>query len=384
VATSTEQRRDHVDVAIVGAGIVGLAHALAAARKGHSVAVFERGLRTTGASVRNFGTIWPIGQPAGHMHQLALRSRAIWLEWLTSAGVAHKPTGSLHVMYREDEADVAREFAECAPALGYDCHWLSAAAAAERSRAINTRGLRGALWSETELSVDPREIAQWLPAYLSSRYSVDIRFGSAVTAIDLPNVVAGGAVTAADAVIVCCGDDLETLYPQTLQSLGITRCKLQMLRTGGQPGDWQLGPTLAGGLTLQHYQSFTVCASLGKLKQRIADETPELNRWGIHILVSQTTAGEITLGDSHEYGATVDAFDKAEIDELILHHARDFLAIPDWTIAERWHGVYAKHPEQPFVSFSPSPHVQVVTALGGAGMTLSFGLAESTIDDMGL
>src|SRR5262249_23509631 len=149
-------------------------------------------------------------------------------------------------------------------------------------------------------------------------------------------------------------------------------------------GHWQLGPSLAGGLTLQHYASFKVCQSLPKLKQRIADETPQLNQWGIHILVSQTAAGEITLGDSHEYGPTVDPFDKAEIDELILHHAREFLAIPSWTITQRWHGVYAKHAEQPFVSFSPAPDVRVVTALGGAGMTLSFGLAESTIHEMGL
>jgi FAD dependent oxidoreductase TIGR03364 len=379
-----QTRRDHVDVAIVGAGIIGLAHAFMAARKGKTVVLFERGLRATGASVRNFGTIWPIGQPAGRMHQLALRSREIWLELLTEAGVQHKLTGSLHVMYRDDETEVAREFAERAPALGYDCFWLKAPAVAERSRAVNTRGLRGGLWSPTELSVDPREIAQCLPAYLSSRYGVDIRFGCAVTAIDLPKVVAGRSVVHADSVIVCSGDDFETLYPDSIQSLGITRCKLQMLRTATQPGHWQLGPSLAGGLTLQHYASFKVCQSLPKLKQRIAAETPELNQWGIHILVSQTTAGEITLGDSHEYGATVDAFDKAEIDELILRHARDFLAIPSWTITQRWHGVYAKHTEQPFVSFSPVPDVRVVTALGGAGMTLSFGLAESTINEMGL
>lgn len=375
---------EHADVAIIGAGIIGLAHALAAARRGLSVAVFERGRRASGASVRNFGTIWPIGQPPGEMHALALRSRQLWLDLLGSAQFAHFPTGSLHVVYHDDEADVAREFAERAPDLGYDCHWLDAAGVLARSDAVVARDLIGGLWSPLELSVDPREVASWLPRYLSERHGVRFHFGFAVTGIDVPNIDAGGSRFHADTVIVCSGDDFETLYPELLAPARITRCKLQMMRTVEQPARWQLGPSLAGGLTFQHYASFKVCASLDRLKQRIAEETPEVNRWGIHILASQTTAGEITLGDSHEYGQAVDVFDKPEIDRLIMEHAKRFLRLPDWSIAQRWHGVYAKHPDEPFISFAPAERVRVVTALGGAGMTLSFGLAERTIREIGL
>src|SRR5262245_11884228 len=109
------------DIAIVGAGIIGLAHAWAAARRGLRVVLFERGHRASGASVRNFGLIWPIGQPHGTMHELALRSRSHWLELLEDARLPYWPTGSLHLTYREDEAAVAREFADRAPGLGYDC-----------------------------------------------------------------------------------------------------------------------------------------------------------------------------------------------------------------------------------------------------------------------
>src|SRR5437870_824187 len=96
--------------AIVGAGIVGLAHAYHLARRGRRVVVMERGERASGASVRNFGMLWPIGQPPGEMHRLALRSREIWRAVLADAGLWHEETGSLHLAYRADEEAVLKEF----------------------------------------------------------------------------------------------------------------------------------------------------------------------------------------------------------------------------------------------------------------------------------
>src|SRR5690606_12854799 len=72
--TMQEQR---ADIAVVGGGIVGLAVALATARQGRQVVLFERSDPAVGASVRNFGLVWPIGQPTGPTHDLALRSREI-------------------------------------------------------------------------------------------------------------------------------------------------------------------------------------------------------------------------------------------------------------------------------------------------------------------
>jgi FAD dependent oxidoreductase TIGR03364 len=316
------------------------------------------------------------------MYQLAMRSRAIWLQVLADARLPFWADGSLHLTYREDEAAVAQEFADRAPELGYDCAWLNASETQKRTSAIDPEGLFGALWSPTEVTVDPRLTIASLPAYLEEKYGVVFRFGSAVRAANPPVIEAGNERWNADQAIICSGEDFESLFPETYARAGLTRVKLQMLRTNPQPDAWRLGPALAAGLTLRFYPSFQVCGSLTALKKRILEETPEYERWGIHGLVSQTVHGELTLGDSHEYGLCTDVFNKEEVDALILRYVCGFLRAPDLTIAQRWYGVYAKHPEQPYLTLNPAPGVRIVTSPGGSGMTLSFGVAEQTVEAM--
>ena len=365
-------------VAVVGGGILGLAHAFRAAKRGRSVVLFERGIRATGASVRNFGTIWPIGQPAGAMHELALASRALWLAMLRETGLPYFPTGSLHLAYRQDELDVLQEFTDLAPSIGYQCALLTPDKVLGRSSAVHPHGLLGGLWSDTELTVDPRRIVGALPEILRD-LGVDVQFGCPVLRIDLPHIDTARGQWQADTAIVCSGDDFETLYPEVFADSGLTRCKLQMMRTVPQPGGWRLGPALAAGLTLRFYKAFRACTTLDALRSRIARERPAYDQWAIHTLVAQTVDGAITLGDSHEYGDVPEAFDRTDIDQLILDEVRTYLRLPDWSLAERWHGVYAWHPQKPFVVCEPAPGVRVVTGVGGAGMTLSFGLAEQSL-----
>jgi D-hydroxyproline dehydrogenase subunit beta len=374
---------NRAEIAIVGAGIIGLAHAYLAARRGHSVVVFERSVKANGASIRNFGQIWAIKEPPELIH-IAVRSRELWLELLEEARLPFWRTGSLLVTYANDEAEVGREFCEIAPPLGYECQWLSRDGVLARSQAVIADGLQGGVWGPKELSVDPRLVSASLPEFLAEHFGVQFRFGYAVHSINLPVVEAGTERWTVDQAIVCSGDDFATLFPDLFAANGITRCKLQMMRTGPQPGGWRLGPSLAAGLTLRFYPAFRICRSLPRLEERVDRETPEYNQWGVHGLVSQTAQGELTLGDSHEYGLAVDIFDKTQVDDLMLRYIRTFLRAPDLAIAQRWNGVYAKHREKPFVSLCPREGVRLVTAIGGSGMTLSFGLAERTIQEMGI
>ena len=81
------------DVAVVGAGIVGLAHALAAARAGKRVVVIDRDPRANGASIRNFGFVTVTGQERGDSWALARRTRDIWAEVAPEAGIAVEQRG---------------------------------------------------------------------------------------------------------------------------------------------------------------------------------------------------------------------------------------------------------------------------------------------------
>jgi len=368
------------DVAVVGSGIVGLAFAWEAARRGRSVVVFDRDPAPRGASVRNFGTIWPVGLPRGPLRDLALKSRARWVELGRRANVGVRACGSLHVAHARDEAAVLAEFAERNP----DGTLLGPADTVREFPAVNPENLVAAYYSKTELAIDPRQALHQIPLFLGESFGVQFRFNTAVTRVEPPGVVtAAGDAWHADQTFVCSGADFETLFPAEYAALDLRKCKLQMLRTVRQPAGWTFDVLLAGGLTLAHYPAFEACPSLPAVKDRLADQYADHARFGIHVLAAPTALGEVVLGDSHEYGADVDPFDKPAIDELILAYARTLVRLPDWTVAARWHGVYAKSLAGPVVTATPAPGCTIVVSPGGCGMTLAFGLAEDWYDRAG-
>jgi glycine/D-amino acid oxidase-like deaminating enzyme len=116
------------------------------------------------------------------------------------------------------------------------------------------------------------------------------------------------------------------------------------------------------------------------LRARLADELPLHRDWGVHVIAAQHHDGSLTLGDSHEYAPDFDPDSRTDVDDLILEALRDFVQPPDLRIAARWHGIYLKSTTgRTQVILHPRPRVTMVTALGGLGMTLSWGLAQQTV-----
>lgn len=364
---------------VTGAGIVGLAAARALAMQGYRVTVIERTHKAVGASIRNFGMVWPVGQPDGILYERAMLSRSIWKEVCDEAGIWYEEAGSLHLAYAQDEWAVINEYAEkVIPER--QCRVLSADETIKRSDAVVTDNLLGALWSPHEMIVDPREAIAAIPGWLESKFGVEFVWGTAVTAIQYPAVYAGKKQFMADEIFICSGADFETLYPEIFAAAPLTKCKLQMMRMAPQPENWRIGPSLCAGLSLTHYKGFSAAPSLAVLKERYNKEYHEYIKWGIHVMVSQNGFGEITAGDSHEYGPTHDPFDRQYINNLVLDYLRGFARFRNETIIETWNGIYPKltNGEEHFI-VSPEEGVTLINGLGGAGMTLSFGLCDQYI-----
>jgi len=366
-------------VAIVGGGIMGLAQAWSAAERGHRVTIFERMPLARGASIRNFGMVWPIGQPE-NLRDMALLSRARWLQVAAEAGIWCNPYGSLHLAHHPDEQAVLQEYLElqAGSAWGGHLQWLDRETALDRYSVIQPEGFLGAMHSDLEICVNPTAATRRLPIWLQERYGVELRFGQTVVEVGVGSLkTANGEQHGFDRTIICSGDDLETLFPEYYAQLPLKKCKLHMLRTRAQAGGWQLGAHIASGLTLRHYSSFRICSSLSAVVERIATESPELDEFGIHVMASQDDLGRVVLGDSHEYDERIEPFDSERINELILRELHKIIRLPDWQMDSRWHGIYAKIPDDGPIVCSPEMSVFIATGLGGAGMTMSFGVAET-------
>jgi FAD dependent oxidoreductase TIGR03364 len=366
---------------VIGAGIAGLATARSLAKRGFSVKVFERNTKATGASIRNFGMIWPVGQAAGKMYERAIRSRDIWKEIAQEGAIWHDPVGSLHVAYHNDEWQVLQELYEAFRKEGRNVKLLNKEQVGECSPATVLQNLQGGLYSGDEIIVDPREAIAALPFYLQEKFDIEFHWGKCVSYIADQTVYIGNDEEhPADLIFIASGADFETLYPEVFARFPLTKCKLQMMRLKSQPDSWRIGPALCGGLSLIHYKSFLEASSLPILKKRYQEEMSEYLRWGIHVMVSQNGKGELTIGDSHEYGMVHDPFDKEFINTMILDYLKQFAQFKDWTVGESWNGVYPKLTNGDTDLFtSPEPYVYIVNGLGGAGMTLSFGFAEELV-----
>ncbi|MGB7193985.1 MAG: TIGR03364 family FAD-dependent oxidoreductase [Collimonas pratensis] len=367
---------DHVDVAIVGSGILGLAHALAAVKRGLRVAVFERSTAPMGASIRNFGMSLVTGQPPGIMLELAQQTRAAWLDLAPRANFSAREAGSLLFARSDAEHAVLEEFiADRAEQHGYDAMLLEG----EQLAALydgRFRHHRSALRGSQDLQLYSREAIPALVRYLQAQ-GVQFHFNALVKEAGDGRISSTAGEFRAEHTVVCAGHDYQTLFADRLGPMNLQVCRLQMLRAAAVEY-FPLTHALMTGLSLPHYGAFADLPATAAVRAEIEAKTPALNRHGIHLLVSPTPYQEFVIGDSHHYGADAEPFNNEEVDQLLIGLAEDTLGVR-LKVLERWQGVYGNKGPGPISLLAIDAHTTAVLLHTGIGMSVGLGLGERII-----
>jgi FAD dependent oxidoreductase TIGR03364 len=366
------------DVAVIGSGFTGLAQAYWAARRGLKVAVFERHPTPRGHSMRQLGLIRPLLVSEPELER-AIRGGHHWLQLADSIGFYAERKGALLLAHSELEMATIEEYAALVAGPGYRIQCLTPKETTARSPVVRPEELAGAMYSATEVCIDPRQALRALPAYLQEELGVDFYYRTAITEITAPYVYHGRRRWRAEQIVVCTGSATADLFPDLYPEGPPEYCKLQYLRTLPQPVGWRLGPNLLTGLSLLNYPSFAACPSLPLLRRYFTECLPGYLRWGIDLHISQTVLGEINIGESHETMSSPSPFDRREINELLLRYLHRAVRLPNPRIQETWHSIRpALSPGRAAVS-QPQPGVTLIAGLGDTELAVCFGLAQDLV-----
>ena len=375
-------RRGPYDLAVVGGGIVGLAHALAARRLGKRVIVIERDAANVGASIRNFGFVTVTGQQRGHQWRRALRTRDVWDEVAGPAGIANQHSGLTLAVQTGEGLAVVESF--LATEMGEGCRLLDPDTGVARYPHLHPEGLLGVLESPHERRIEAKQAIPRLTRWLAEALGVEFAFGVNVRAVDPPHLDTSAGPLQAGAVAICPGSDFTGPFADRLADYGLSKCKLHMLRAAPLPGTYKQTAAVMGDLSLVRYPGYAELPEAAQLTERLEAETSAGHALahGVHLIAVQSADGSLVLGDSHAYADAPDPFQPAEVDDAILNVARATLALDDLRVTERWTGVYAACAGRENLIDRPRADVRQVLITSGTGMSTAFALAEESVGEL--
>ncbi len=373
------------DLIIIGAGILGTAHAFQAAKAGKKVLVLEKDNYPVGSTVRNFGQAVVSGC-VGEWFEYGRRSQEIYKQIQAEFDISVKQNGSIYIASDEDEWMLCNEVYQIQSNKGYDVNQLSKRQVLDLYPEFNDLYVRGALQYPTELSIEPNLLIYRLLEYVQSRFGVVYQNNS--TVIDCDENADGVTIKTTDGqkyqaenVIICSGYVFNLLYPEIYLNSGLVVSKLQMMQTIPMKNLDFKGNILTG-LSIRRYESFAECPSFEKIST--PEHYSELKKWGIHLLFKQAIDGSIIIGDSHEYAPANRIEDlgfdtKDYINELMIKEAERIVNFKiRGKIARTWAGFYAQYSDGIF-QHDISKNIHICTGIGGKGMTTSLGFAEANL-----
>ncbi len=359
---------EQFDVVVVGAGIVGLGAAYAAARRGQRVVVIDRSADPNGATVRNFGHLC-IGAQTGIAREHADVARGIWLDLAREAGFWIRESGTLVVARHPDELALIE-----AAAVGGGIDVLDAADT-ERRLPLRAGTAVGGAHIRTDLQTHPREAAAAVRRHLAA-LGVEFRLRTAVGRVMTGRVETSRGPIDAGLVVVATNHDVDQLLPELAEANAVERCALDMMRARVALAA-PLDAPLLTGWSLTRYGRFASLAEADPVRSRLHAERPDLAALDLNQMYTQLPDGTVIIGDTHVRGSAVAPFQSESAAELMIREAERLFDAPV-SVIERWQGVYASGRDE-FLHAEPEPGVIAIAATTGIGMTCGLGLAESAV-----
>jgi len=166
-----------VDVAVVGAGVIGLAIAWRLASRGLSVAVFDRGAPGSGTTFAATGMLAAAAEhePGGeNLLALAIESQRLWpgfrsaIEAESHLSIDYRDEGTLVVALGRDEVERLRFRYDHQRRAGLGIQWLNGTEARRREPGLRSSVAAGVLCAEDH-QVDPRHLIPALVRALRAR-----------------------------------------------------------------------------------------------------------------------------------------------------------------------------------------------------------------------
>jgi len=376
------------DFVIIGGGILGLSHAYHALKAGKSVILLEKNDRALGASIRNFGQIVPSGFGT-EWQKYGLLSMEIYNDIQSKFNINIKREGSIYIASNEDEDTLLNELSVINASNGYSSRILDKKECHRHYPGLRSGYCTSGLYFPEEIKADPATTVRLITEFLINYYGLQVRFNTFISDIYANDNEAiafdsFGQKYFGNHLLVCTGDDYQTLYPWLFKNENIRIVKLQMMEL--VPQNISIRGSVLTGLTIRRYESFQECPSYWHIKS-LEQKEDIINSLGIHILFSQNIDGSIILGDSHEYGlpnlpsAIMNHETNHYINGYILKLASDIMDL-DYTVQKSWIGIYSQEETNGIYNCKIDQRIRIVTGIGGKGMTASFGWAALNFDEI--
>lgn len=230
------------EVAVVGAGIVGLACAWRAAQRGLSVAVVDRGRVGGGASSAAAGMLAPVTEAEfgeEELLRLNLAGAAAWpafaaeLAERSGLGTGYRECGALVVAADRDDLGEIRRLHAFQRSLGLDAEWLGGRDCRRIEPGLSPR-VGGGVLAPHDHQADPRATLAALRAAIEHEGGCVLE-GVEVTGVDEHGLATADGPIAAEQVVIAAGAWSASLAPDA-PPVRPVKGQIVRLREAAAPG----------------------------------------------------------------------------------------------------------------------------------------------------